>query len=259
MKKTMHRIEKELLPLKKKLIEHPLYHRINSVDDVQSFMEKHVFAVWDFMSLVKKLQLRLTSTTLPWTPSKYPVAGRLINEIVWGEETDVNKDGEIMSHFEMYLQAMEEVNADTKPILGFIEQINNGESIENCLLKADLPAYVKDFLSFTFATIEEDKVHVIASVFTFGREDLIPDMFIEMVKNIRNEKGSLLHLIYYLDRHIEVDGGEHGPMALQMIEQLCNNDPVKIQEAIVAAKKALALRISLWDGILAQLTSPVLI
>ena len=259
MKKTMHRIEKELLPLKKKLIEHPLYDSINSVNDVQLFMEKHVFAVWDFMSLVKKLQLSLTSTQLPWTPSKHPAAGRLINEIVWGEETDINKDGEIMSHFEMYTQAMEEVKADTKPILRLIEQLNNGKSIAYCLSETDLPSYVKDFLSFTFSTIEEDKVHVIASVFTFGREDLIPDMFIEMVKNLRNEKGSLLHLIYYLDRHIEVDGDEHGPMALQMIEQLCNNDEEKIQEAIIAAKKALELRISLWDGILAQLTSPILI
>lgn len=255
----MHRIEKELLPLKKKLIEHPLYHSISSVDDVQLFMEKHVFAVWDFMSLVKKLQLSLTSMQLPWTPSKHPAAGRLINEIVWGEETDINKDGEIMSHFEMYIQAMEEVKADTKPILKFIEELNNGKSIAYCLSETDLPSYVKDFLSFTFSTIAEDKVHVIASVFTFGREDLIPDMFIEMVKNLRNEKGSLLHLIYYLDRHIEVDGDEHGPMALQMIEQLCNNDEEKIQEAIIAAKKALELRISLWDGILAQLTSSILI
>lgn len=259
MKMTMHRIEKELLPLKKKLVEHPLYKQINNINDVQSFMEKHVFAVWDFMSLVKKLQLSLTSTHLPWTPSKYTIAGRLINEIVWGEETDINKNGEVMSHFEMYLQAMDEVNADTTPVKEFISQLNHGKSIEHCISESNLPIYIKDFLSFTFSTIADDKTHVIAAVFTFGREDLIPDMFIEMVKNLRNEKGSLQHLIYYLERHIELDGDEHGPMALKMMEQLCENDSKKIEEAIVASKKALELRISLWDGILSELTSSILI
>lgn len=252
-------LKKSLIPLKNQLINHSLYKNLESIDDLKSFMEAHVYAVWDFMSLVKKLQVELTCTQLPWRPSAHPTAGRLINEIVWGEETDLNKDGEIMSHFEMYLQSMEEVGANTAPIKDFITQLDQGTAIEELIASASLPDYVSDFMSFTFSTIKENKLHIIAAVFTFGREDLIPDMFIEMVKNLRNEGVSLHHLIYYLDRHIEVDGDEHGPMALKMMEELCEGDPIKIQEAIEAAKKALEMRILLWDGILSQLPSTVLI
>lgn len=259
MKMNINEFEKELAPLKEALTNHPLYNQIASIDDIRRFMEQHVFAVWDFMSLVKKLQLDLTCTQLPWTPPKHPSTARLINEIVCGEETDVNKDGVIMSHFEMYLQAMEEVGADCSSIKRFLSTI---ASTNDRQIPSDtdvLPDYVKAFLAFTFGTISSNKTHVIAAVFTFGREDLIPDMFIEMVKNLAPNEGQLDHLIYYLERHIEVDGDEHGPMALQMMNELCQNDPVKIREATQGAKQALALRIKLWDGILADLPSPVLI
>ena len=259
MKKNMHDFEKELAPFKAALTHHPLYKKIQSIEDIHVFMEQHVFAVWDFMSLVKKLQIELTTTQLPWIPSKYPQAGRLINEIVWGEETDLNKDGEIMSHFEMYLQAMQEAGANTLIMQEFLVRLSQGTPIEQVIRESTLNPYVKDFLSFTFSTIATNKIHVIAAVFTFGREDLIPDMFIEMVKNLRKEGVPLKHLIYYLDRHIEVDGDEHGPMALQMIEELCQGDAEKISEAIAAAKTALEMRIKLWDGISAELTSNVLI
>ena len=104
----------ELEDLKKNLINHDLYKRINSVDDLKSFMEGHVYAVWDFMSLVKKLQQNLTCTTVPWTPSKTPLAARLINDIVLCEETDQFNNGKYMSHFEMYLSSMVEIGANPK-------------------------------------------------------------------------------------------------------------------------------------------------
>ena len=259
MEKKMNVFEKELAPLKTTLTQHPLYDHITRLEDIKGFMEEHVFAVWDFMSLVKKLQVELTCTHLPWTPAKHPQTARLINEIVWGEETDLNKDGIAMSHFEMYLQAMEEVGANTQPIHELLADLESGIPIERLLEQAPLSTFVRDFLNFTFSTIKENKLHVIAAVFTFGREDLIPDMFIAMVKNLRDEGLPLSHLIYYLDRHIEVDGDEHGPMALQMMEELCQGDEDKIQEALDGAKKALEMRIALWDGILAQTSSNVLI
>ena len=103
----------------------------------------------------------------------------------------------------------------------------------------------------TMEQVYSKKLHVISAVFTFGREDLIPDMFIEIVKNIGSESQTdLSKLTYYLERHIEIDGGEHGPMALQMIDELCGNDEVKWKEATEASKQALELRIKLWDSLL---------
>ena len=77
---------------RKELINHPLYARLNSEQAIANFMETHVYAVWDFMSLVKALQIDLTSVKLPWVPTKDNVSRRLINEIVLGEESDIDQD-----------------------------------------------------------------------------------------------------------------------------------------------------------------------
>ena len=252
------RIENEIETLKVQLINHPLYKMMKSQEDLQVFMEHHVYVVWDFMSLVKKLQVDLTTTTLPWVPPTMPSAGRLINEIVWGEETDINKDGVPMSHFEMYLESMEQVGASTSAMNHFLSTLSESSSIQQHIASAELPNYIKEFLKFTFEVIESNKTHVVAAVFTFGREDLIPDMFIEMIKNINNDSDlDLSHLIYYLERHIEVDSGEHGPMALKMIQELCGDDPVKWEEALVASKTALNHRIALWNGIADLILKPI--
>ena len=244
-------LEKEIEGLRTELIHHPLYTSVKSLKEVQLFMETHVFAVWDFMSLLKGLQRGLTNVEVHWTPKGNPVTRRLINEIVFGEESDLNEDGIPNSHFEMYIESMEQLGAETSQIKLFIDFINKGVLVEEALTKITISQAVKDFVNFTMEQVHSNKLHVISAVFTFGREDLIPDMFIEIVKNIEAEEGvNLSKLTYYLERHIEVDGGEHGPMALQMIDELCGNDPVKWQEATEASKKALKMRIKLWDSLL---------
>ena len=250
----IERLEQELHPLRAKLKQHPVYKSICSIKDIQFFMENHVFAVWDFMSLLKQLQNLLSCNKIPWRPSGYPKASRLINEIVWGEESDLDRNGVPMSHFEMYLQAMRSLGASSKKIDKLIVDVNAGESMENILSKANYPSHIKNFLDFTFHVVYSNKPHIIAAVFTFGREDLIPDMFIEIIKNLKMSKEEdLADLIYYFERHIEVDSGEHGPMAIEMIKQLCGEDSKKWDEAINYSKQALELRIKLWDGILIYL------
>ena len=242
--------EKELLPLKEKLVNHNLYKSIKTNKDISVFMEGHVFAVWDFMSLVKKLQQLLTCTKVPWIPSKNPESGRLINDIVLGEETDFTKNGKVLSHFEMYVKAMKNVGANTNQIEEFINNLNYELNITDYIDKSNIPMFAKNFMNFTFKTIQSEKDHIIAAVFTFGREDLIPDMFIEIVKNISsNEEVDLKDLIYYLERHIEVDAEDHGPMALKMIKHLCGNDQIKWKEALDYSKTALNQRIKLWNAI----------
>ena len=244
----------EISKYRDQLIKHPIYGNIDSINSLKQFMESHVYAVWDFMSLVKKLQMDLTTTTLPWQPPENNASARLINEIVWGEETDLDKDGNSVSHFEMYLNAMRQINANTQRIEKLLDQLREGNDIFDTIDQAGLPEYVANFLNFTFRIIEEGKTHKIAAVFTFGREDLIPDMFISMIKrmNLENEH-KFDQIIYYFERHIEIDGDSHGPMALDMIKNLCGSDPLKWEEAISASKSALQKRISLWDGINLQI------
>ena len=223
-------LKESLIPLKNQLINHSLYNNLESIDDLKPG-RNHVFAVWDFMSLLKGLQIKLTST-LPWHPTQNNAAARLINEIVWGEETDVNKEGVPMSHFEMYLEAMEQINADTSGIKMIVNDIKSGSTVFDAIEKANLPFYISDFLNFTFKIIEEGKTHKIASVFTFGREDLIPDMFISMIKKMnRKNDDEIDQIIYYFERHIEVDGDTHSPLAIGMIKNLCATDQNKWDEA----------------------------
>jgi len=252
-------LEHELIPLRIKLQEHKIYKSIKSIEDIRLFMEHHVFAVWDFMSLLKQLQNQLSCTKVPWLPSRNPEAARLINEIVWGEESDLNRKGIPMSHFEMYLESMQSLGASSQAINELKHRLKKGQTIDQALDEINLPQHILSFLRFTFEVVNTKKNHIIAAVFTFGREDLIPDMFIEIIKNLTVPEGEdLSDLIYYFKRHIEVDADEHGPMALKMVTKLCEGNVDKITEALAYSKKALELRIGFWDGILKGIEKPIL-
>ena len=250
-------IEKELEPLRTKLNNHKLYSALQSIDDIKIFMEQHVFAVWDFMSLLKALQNHLTTISLPWRPVGNPATARFINEIVLGEESDVNELGEPKSHFEMYLDAMKQINADTTQIEHFINYIQIGFSIHEAALKVNLHPETLKFIQFTFNVINTNKAHAIASAFTFGREDVIPDMFFQIINQSKTSDNSYIKLTYYLKRHIELDGDEHGPLSLKMIEALCGTDTTKWEETLVIAKEALSYRLSLWDSIASLISTPL--
>jgi len=237
------------------LLNHPLYNKIRNIDNLQKFLEGHVYAVWDFMSLLKALQQKLTCTTTPWFASENPETRYLINEIVLAEESDLAIDGSRLSHFEMYLDAMKDSNANTSTVLNFINDVRNGNSIFEVIQKSELHPNIKSFLSFSFDVIERGKTHEIAAAFTFGREDLIPDMFTEILKNFQFNfpETDLSKLIYYFERHIELDADEHGPMAFKMIDYLCGTDEQKWQDVLNISKEALEKRYLLWNAIEEQI------
>jgi hypothetical protein len=240
-------------PVRIQLEDHPLYRSIDTVEDLRTFMESHVFAVWDFMSLLKSLQASLTCVTIPWVPSSYPASGRLINEIVLGEESDVYQ-GRAISHFELYLEAMRQAGANTRPINDFLRRLKDGLSLSEALGRSGAPSEAQSFVRSTFSFIGAGKPHVTAAAFTFGREDLIPAMFRQLVRDFRQSVPGLSVFEYYLERHIEVDGDSHGPMARRMLEDLCGGDPRKTLEAEEAATTALEARAQLWDAILERIT-----
>lgn len=256
---TIQHINDIIQPQKNILLQHPLYKKVKTIEDLKSFLENHVFAVWDFMSLLKALQSKLTCTTTPWFATNNPETRYLINEIVLAEESDLTIDGRRQSHYEMYIEAMKDCGAETSEIDGFLAELHSLQNIFVAIKLSDLHPNVKAFLDFTFRVIEEGKPHEIAAAFTFGREDLIPDMFTAILKNFQENfpDTDLRKLVYYFERHIELDADEHGPMAMQMITELCQNDPQKWADAEEVAKMALEKRIGLWDAIEERITAKV--
>jgi hypothetical protein len=248
---TISTINQNIQEYKNQLLTHSLYEKVKTIEDLHCFLENHIYAVWDFMSLLKALQNKRTCTTTPWLPVGNPQVRYLINEIVVAEETDLAMDGTRQSHFEMYLDAMQQCGATTSVVSEFLENVKNTQNIFVSIKQSNLHPNVKAFLDFTFRVIEEGKAHKIAAAFTFGREDLIPSMFTEILKNFQSNfpETDLSKLIYYFERHIELDADEHGPMAMQMISELCGSSETKWSEVEEVSVEALQKRIGLWDAI----------
>jgi hypothetical protein len=251
--RRFERLRAEIAPLRNALLSYPMYAEIDSLSRLREFMQSHVFAVWDFMSLVNRLQSELTSNRLPWTPPLRSRIARFTNEVVLGEESDLGLDGDPLSHFELYLRAMEEIGADTSSIKGFLAQIDLGLRYEAVFDELNGPPGVVDFVNNTLRCAIHGSSVEVASFFFFGREDVIPEMFEKLLKLWDNPKAEVPHFAYYLKRHIELDGDSHGPWAQEMLTVLAGRSESNWKLATGAAKCAITSRIRLWDSVLAHL------
>ena len=230
---------------KDRLYSHSLYNQLTNIESLKQFMQYHAYAVWDFMNLLSSLQSEFTSCTAPWTPPKHPKVARLINEIKLEEESDIIENT-VTSHFTYYVDSMDKLNINTANIKQFINDTkqNNYNSLIN---KSYLSNTVKDFLKATQHSIEQGPVATAAS-FTFGREIIIPDMFVNILSNAE-QSTQIQAFRNYLERHIELDGNEHSKLALDLITELCGNDEKKWQQATEYAIKAINARVSFYNDI----------
>jgi len=238
--------------IRAELIDHPLYTEINTEDRLRIFMKHHVFAVWDFFTLLKRLQTEVTTVTLPWRPTGQAEHGRFIMEIVLAEETDEDINGGYTSHFELYRRAMDEIGADTGPIDAFLAALHSGLGPMDALDDPRIPESARQFVGHTLDVALQGEPHEVASSFCHGRENLLPDVFSEVRKNVDGVLANAPIFKHYLDRHIALDHDEHGPLALRLLASLCDGDPTREIEAERIGVAAIHARIALWDGILAD-------
>jgi hypothetical protein len=250
----LEQLHELLAPLKTALLNHPVYHEIDCLESLHVFMEHHVFAVWDFMSLLKTLQRMLSCVEVPWLPGDNILGCRFINEIVVAEESDSDGQGGFVSHFELYRRAMKQCGANTTAIDGFLAGLRQGLPLPAALEAARVEPSARTFVQQTFETIQAGNLCAIASAFTFGREDLLPALFQRMVDELNIEaRGGLDIFRYYLNRHIGLDGDEHGPMASRLMQSLCGQDESLWAIAEKAAVNSLKARRELWDAIYARM------
>ena len=218
-----------------------------------------MYAVWDFMCLLKYLQNALVPAKVPWLPPALPEAARLINEIVLNEETDTmttcqSTQGEPMSHFELYLTAMEEIHADTKPVRLFIDLVR-AQGANHAISRGNAPIAAKRFMQFTFSVIAWDEPHLAAAAFCVGREELLPRHFEELLREtgVREADAPAFHS--YLRRHVDLDGNDHGPAAQRLMTALCGDDPIKVASARKIARDSVRARQNLLQDIRIGLSS----
>ena len=292
----------DLADCRERLVRHRIYGLVNSAARLRRFMESHVFAVWDFQSLLKAMQQRLTCTSIPWVPTPDAEARRLVNEIVLDEESDALPEGGSASHFELYLHGMRNAGADTGPIDRMIETLRAGVSqvgkpaatgrqgvqgeqqvgkpaatgrqetaermgqdggsqggksvatvVGDAMREAGAPEAAQAFVRHSFAVIESGSTHGIVAAFTYGREDVIPDMFRGLVSSLASRDPAWERFHWYLDRHIEADDEKHAPVCRRIMARLCGDDPAKWAEASQVARACVESRIALWDAIAAEL------
>lgn len=251
---SVERLERAIAPLREELLAHPMYEAISSVADLRVFMEQHVFAVWDFMSLLKRLQRHAAGCELPWVPPVDISVARFINEIVLGEECDRDGAGGYLSHFELYLNAMSNISADRTGIDQLIAGLRDGADFATVWSRIPKTASTGAFVDTTINLALHGQVHEVAASFCYGREEVIPDMFSRLVPKIKASDLPVDDVVYYLERHIELDGDEHGALARGLVEALIGDSETKLTEAIAAATKAIEARIELWNGILAEIS-----
>jgi hypothetical protein len=235
------------------LIEHPIYAEIRTADDIRTFMKHHVFAVWDFFSLLKRLQAEVTCVTTPWRPRGFPEHGRFVMEIVLAEETDVDLDGGYTSHFELYRRAMDECGADAGPIDAFVARVEQGKDPIAALEDDAIPESVKDFVTHTLDVAFNGSPAAVAASFCHGREDLLPDVLGALRANIGELLGETPVFRHYIDRHIELDHDEHGPLARKLLAALTHGDPEAEQRGERVGIDAVLARARLWDGIVEEI------
>lgn len=258
--KTYKDIKPALEPYRNKLMAHPLYDSIKSIETCQVFMESHAFAVWDFMTLLKSLQINLTTVSLPWVPPKDPELAYFVNSIVISEESDDLGTGRHVgatSHYDLYLTSMKELGSDTGAITHFVGKIQNGSTWREALALtkkkySHLPMNTFDFVEYTMHVAETGSVPEVAACFLFGREDPIPAMYQKLLAQFDEKNIECPNLRRYLARHIEVDGDAHAPMADLMLEKLCN-DAEKCEKALKVGQDSIKMRMHLWDGIYSKI------
>ena len=255
-------IETRIAPLRKRLRQHRIYESLKSLDDVRRFMEVHVFALWDFMHLVKCLH-RAPSTAEATCPPKKRFkksAGvqSLVDEMVQNYANDLNERGERMATFRMYLDAMEQLGAETKCVASFLGDCGDcgdlragdlGPVVGPSLLSCRAPRGAADFTAYTCQVIDSSKDHKVAASLVFGRQSLIVDALLRALGEVERREGTRVDKFrFLLSKYKSLYANNWPALSYQVLVELCGYSDEKWKEAEEAAVGALKARIALWDA-----------
>jgi hypothetical protein len=236
-----------------KLKTHPVFDSVRTKEDLRCFMSWHAFAVWNFMSLAKRLQHELKSAHLPWTPPKSSPVARMLKDIVLGEESDVKMWGWHNSHIDLYLSAMKEVGANTSQMEKFLGLISLKIEVNSALRMVKAPEAVQKFVQATNATVKNGSVTEVLGGFLYAREEAIPQVFQARLTEWSDPIEKAPNFNYYLKRHIALLGDCEGPVALELVNDLTRGSEDSLQKIQHASVMAIDHRLVLWNALQSEL------
>ena len=115
-----------IYPFKEQLLNHQIYGQVDEIRKTKIFMESHIFGTWDYLTMFKSLQRALTSLNIHLLEKGTLQLPFVMNQIILNEELDDESSREYLSAigiYQLYIKAMEEIGADTKPITYLVDSI----------------------------------------------------------------------------------------------------------------------------------------
>ena len=109
-------------------------------------------------------------------------------------------------------------------------------------------AHISNTMAYAYGRTAQASDAMVAAIFAFGREDIIASMFTGILDEDLAKQFSIFK--FYLERHIELDGNDHGPLALRLVRIVCGSDAQKWHKSTEAVNHALEKRFMLWQAVL---------
>ena len=230
------------------LESHKLYERIYNEQALRLFVEHHVICVWAYNFLLRQIHQEVVALVHPLNSQAQKEAIRLVSKIILEEEVEEQHDGSLLSHLEIYLEAMQDLGADISPVVCFFDMQEAGYTWQEALKHANFSAPVALYAR-KISRLAQQPIHERAAALFYEGEPYIPDSFLEQLGQM-GTKAKVNRLLDYFERHIEGLKRPGFSASGRLVEIFCGDNELLNEDAEKAAEQAMKNRIELWDHLL---------
>ncbi len=233
---------------------HKLYERVSDENALRTFVEHHVICVWSYSFLLRNIYQELVSVIHPLNSQGQKEAIRLISEIILDEEVEEQHDGSLMSHMEVYMEAMQDLGADLGPIVTFFDMQDAGADWQDALEAAEFSPAITEYAR-CIGSFFKRPLHERAAILFYEGEPYIPDQFLSKL-GLLSSKHRTHRLLDYFERHIEGLKRPGFSAAGRLVEIFCGDSDAFNEAAEKAAECAMKARIEFWNQVGLEIKTP---
>ena len=227
-----------------KLSHHEVYSKVTSRAQISCFMSYHIFAVWNFIKLLKSLQIK---TSIALRSQALECSGEtrdLIGKIVFAEESELYPYGQPTEYFAVYLGAISELEVNSNFLWTFLTSKHSLQSLK--------PG-IQELVGYNLTLAETGTIGEIAAAFFCGREPVSYQLFTSIIKILKQDGKECPNLINYTEKLNQENSRQVGTLVLKLLDYFCKDETDKVF-ALQAGLEALNLREQLWNYALAEIT-----